>query len=50
MIGLFGLDYNNDVVERPTGAFIPEEITSLEILDIAFIIFSVIFIQYLEFI
>ena len=37
----------DDVVERPAGAFFPEKMTSLEILDMYLIIFDV-FGQYLE--
>ena len=36
-----------DVVERPAGFFFPEKMTSLEILDMSFIIFDV-FNKYLE--
>ena len=36
-----------DVVERPAGAFFPEKMASLEILDMPFII-SDVFNQYLE--
>ena len=36
-----------DVMERPAGAFFPEKMMSLEILDMSFIIFDD-FIQYLE--
>ena len=36
-----------DVVERPAGAFSPEKMMSLEILDMSFIIFDVSS-QYLE--
>ena len=36
-----------DVVERPAGAFFPEKMTSLEFLDMSFIILDV-FSQYLE--
>ena len=36
-----------DIVERPAGAFFPEKMTSLEILDMSFVIFDV-FSQNLE--
>ena len=36
-----------DVVERPAGAFFPEKMASLEILDMSFVIFDD-FSQYLE--
>ena len=36
-----------DVVERPAEAFFPKKMTSLEMLDMSFIIFDV-FSQYLE--
>ena len=36
-----------DVVERPAGAFFPAEMTSLEFLDMSFLIFCV-FSQFLK--
>ena len=46
MIGWFGLDYK-PLEMLWTGAFFPEKMTSLEILDMSFILFDV-FSQYLE--